>query len=338
MTDRLPVGVIGTGGMGLRHAVNLDRAVARARLAAVMDVDLDRAREAAAGSGASVFTDAESLIASPDVDAVIIASPDPTHAPLATTCIELRKPALVEKPLAVTVDDAAAIVEREVRTGQRLLQVGFMRHFDPEHVAVRRVISSGGIGRPLLFRGWHRNPPEPVPPTSRQVLVNSAIHDLYSARWMLGQEIVDIFVRGTTIDPSRSDQLDLQLITLSMDGGGIAVIEVNKDSGYGYEVGVEITGTAGMVSTPPHHTPPVRKDGEIRQSVEPDWLARFARAYIEELTAWTSSVLDGRPTGPDAWDGYLTLKAASAGADSIERGGPVALDTPERPALYTSDA
>ena len=338
MTDRLRVGVIGTGGMGLRHAVNLDRAVARARLAAVMDVDLDRAGEAAAGSGASVFTDAKALIASPEVDAVIIASPDPTHAPLAKACLKLRKPALVEKPLAVSVEDAADVVALETQAGERLLQVGFMRHFDPQHVAVHTIIASGGVGRPLLFRGWHRNPPEPVPPTSRQVLVNSAIHDLYSARWMLGQEVVDIFVRGTTIDPSRSDQLDLQVITMAMDGGGIAVIEVNKDSGYGYEVGVEVTGTAGMVSTPPHHTPSVRRNGEIRQPVEPDWLARFARAYVEELAAWTSSVLDGSPTGPNAWDGYLTLAAASAGATSIEQGRPVAMQTADRPALYTPEA
>ncbi|HDH26866.1 MAG TPA: hypothetical protein ENH00_11860, partial [Actinobacteria bacterium] len=212
--------------------------------------------------------------------------------------------------------------------------VGLMRHYDPQHVAVKEAIDRGEIGRPLMFRGWHRNPPEATPPTSKEVLVNSAVHDLYSARWLLGDEISEIYVRGTTINPERSDQLDLQLITMAMAGGAIASIEVNKDSGFGYEVGVEISGSHGMVTTAPHDTPVVRQDGDIRQSVEPDWLERFAVAYVREVQAWSTAVLEDRPEGPTAWDGYLTLAAALTGATSIQTGVPVKVDRPARPTLY----
>ena len=336
MTNQLGIGVIGTGGMGARHASNVRRAATPIRLAAVMDVDADRARGAAGDSGALVFTDADELVASPHVDAVIIASPDPTHAPLARACLAAGKPALVEKPLAVDVDDAAHVVQRETSGGRRLLQVGFMRHFDPAHVAVHTAIASGEVGRPLLFRGWHRNPPEPIPPTSREVLVNAAIHDIYSARWLLDQEVTEIHVRGTTIDPERTDQLDLQVITMSFDSGGIAVVEINKDSGFGYEVGVEVTGSRGLVATPPHDGCVIRHDGQIRQHIDADWLARFDRAYAAELEAWAESLVTGRPAGPSAWDGLRTLMTASAGADSIERGDVVVVSSVEQPALYAS--
>ncbi|NOY56510.1 MAG: Gfo/Idh/MocA family oxidoreductase [Actinobacteria bacterium] len=334
MTEQLRVGVIGTGGMGGRHARNIHSQVGHARLAAVMDIDADRAADIAGPTGARVFTDGFELIASELVDCVIIASPDVTHGDFAFACLEHGKHALVEKPLATDLDTAAAVVEREAQLGRRLLQVGLMRHYDPQHVAVKQAIDRGEIGRPLMFRGWHRNPPEATPPTSKEVLVNSAVHDLYSARWLLGDEISEVYVRGTTINPERSDQLDLQLITMAMAGGAIASIEVNKDSGFGYEVGVEISGSHGMVTTAPHHTPVVRQEGHMRQSVEPDWLERFVVAYIREVQAWSMSVLEDRPEGPTAWDGYLTLAAALAGAKSIEKGTPVRVDQPARPTLY----
>jgi myo-inositol 2-dehydrogenase/D-chiro-inositol 1-dehydrogenase len=299
-----------------------------------MDIDADRAAEIAAPANAQMFTDGLELIASDAVDAVIIASPDPTHSDLAFACLELNKPALIEKPLATDLVGAAEVVDGEAAVGRRLLQVGLMRHYDPQHVAVKAALDRGDIGRPLMFRGWHRNPAEARPPTSQEVLVASAVHDIYSTRWLLGDEISEVFVRGTTINPARTDQLDLQLVTMQMAGGAIASVEVSKDSGFGYEVGVEITGSNGMVSTPPHHTSVVRQDGRMSQVVEPDWLERFAVAYVIEVQAWTASVLNDRPEGPTAWDGYLTLAAALAGSKSLETGAPVSIDIPERPGLY----
>jgi myo-inositol 2-dehydrogenase/D-chiro-inositol 1-dehydrogenase len=320
--------------MGGRHARNIHSQVGNARLTAVMDIDTDRAAEIAEPTAAQVFSDGFELIDSELVDAVIIASPDATHGDLAIACLEHDKHALVEKPLGTDLAGAEAVVESETTRGHRLLQVGLMRHYDPQHVAVKEALERGDVGRPLLFRGWHRNPPEAVPPSSEAVLVNSAVHDLYSTRWLLDDEISEIYVRGTTIHPDRSDQLDLQLITMAMANGAIASVEVNKDSGFGYEVGVEITGSHGLVSTAPHHTPVVRQDGEMRQSVETDWLERFAVAYVHEVQAWTASVLRDQPEGPTAWDGYVTLAAALAGSKSIETGAPVRMDLPARPELY----
>ena len=328
------VGVIGIGRMGERHARNIDRAIPSASLAAVMDADRGRAEGVAHASGALVFDDAEELIASDGVDAVVIASPNSTHADLALICLEHGKPALVEKPLASELADAEAVVEREIEGQQRLLQVGFMRHYDPDHTTVHAAVRDGSIGRALLFRGWHRNPPEPTPPRSRDLLVNSAIHDLESARWLLDQEIREVSVLGTVIHPDRSDQLHLQVITLVMSGGSLGVIEVNKDCAVGYEVGVEITGSEGIVSTPPNHAPLLRDAEEMGRRVAPDWEDRFAEAYVAEVRAWVRSVAEGIPEGPNAWDGYRALAAAVAGATSLERGIPVTVDTPSRPGFY----
>lgn len=334
MADPVSVGVIGIGGMGERHARIVADRLRETRLVAVTDPDRDRAERVAAPTGATVYTDAEALIAADGVDAVIVASPDATHAALALACIDHRKPALIEKPLATTLETCERIMEAEQAVGRRLLQLGFMREFDPAHIDLRNALAAGVVGAPLLLRGWHRNPPSPEPPTSWEVLRGAAVHDIYSARWMLDQEVTEIHVRGCEIHPGRSAGRDLQLLTMGMSRGAIASLEINKDMGWGYEVGVEVTGSTGLIATPPTDTPVVRSDGGIGQRAHADWFERFDAAYVAELTAWSRSVVDGRPRGASAYDGYATLAVALHGLDALESGHTVTIDLePPRP-LY----
>src|SRR5262245_66149970 len=98
-SQTLSVGVIGTGGMGTRHVLNLHRSIGSARVAAVYDLDQGRASQVAEMCGqALVFDDPEHLINDPHVDAVVIASPDDTHARLTLACLQAGKPVLSEKP------------------------------------------------------------------------------------------------------------------------------------------------------------------------------------------------------------------------------------------------
>ena len=139
------VGVIGTGVMGSEHVRLVRRETPGAHLAGVFDADLARARAAAAG--AIVFSDPRSLIASNDVDAVILASPDATHAELTLACLEAGKPVLCEKPLAPSAAEALRVVQAEVALKRRLIQVGYMRRFDPGYQEMKRIKDEGGVDR-----------------------------------------------------------------------------------------------------------------------------------------------------------------------------------------------
>jgi myo-inositol 2-dehydrogenase / D-chiro-inositol 1-dehydrogenase len=92
------------------------------------------------------------MIRDENVDAVVIASPDPTHAPLVKECLRLEKPVLCEKPLADSADAALEVVEAEVELGRKLVQVGFMRRYDPQHVAVKEAVDAGSVGAPWSSR------------------------------------------------------------------------------------------------------------------------------------------------------------------------------------------
>jgi myo-inositol 2-dehydrogenase/D-chiro-inositol 1-dehydrogenase len=334
--SQVAVGVVGTGGMGTMHAESVHEVLANARLAAVADLDSARAQRLAERCGsAAVYTDPVELIRDDAVEAVVIASPDPTHLPLVLECLENEKPVLCEKPLAENAAGALEIVDVEVRLGRKLVQVGFMRRYDPQHVALKDAVASGSIGEPMLFKGWHRNLDQEPGLDSEAVVINSTIHDLDSARWYLGEEIVEVFVLGVNTSPKLGkDVLDLQVIQFSTTGGRLGTIETNVVSGYGYEVGVEVVGELGTAQIAPPDGAVVRRERTVSKRVEEDWLQRFHEAYVMELRSWIGSLVNGTSTGPDAWDGYASLVVADACIASLRSGTPQKVPTLEIPALY----
>jgi myo-inositol 2-dehydrogenase/D-chiro-inositol 1-dehydrogenase len=329
------IGIIGTGGMGGRHAVNLNDEVAAANVAAIMDVDAARASEVAAMcGGAAVYTDAEQLIAAAEVDAVLIAAPDRFHAELARACVAAGKPVLCEKPLATRGEDARAVVDAEVAGGKRLVQVGFMRQFDPAHIAVKQVSDSGSQGKALVFRSVHINPAKDLVRSIEELITNSAIHDIHSARWMMGEEIARVHTAHIPCSPSLPHSARYVMIQLHYRNGALGGIECNSEAGYGYEIMVSITGETGMVQTSPLPSPVVRHSNASSQWVEEDWLQRFRVAYIDEAQAWVQSIIEGEATGPSAWDGYVSILVADASIESGKSGLPVDVDVPLKPAIY----
>lgn len=331
------VGVIGAGGMGTRHAVNLHAHVAAAHVAALYDLDVQRARQAAALCGAPpVLDDPVALIHDPRVDAVLIASPDATHAAFVQECLRCGKPVLCEKPLATSVAEALTVVEAERALGRRLVAVGLMRRFDPQHLAVKNVVASGRLGRPVLYKGVHRNAAIPYDSRGEVILTNSAGHDVDAVRWLTGQEVEEVFVRGVRSHATFSeDTTDLLLIQLALSGACLAMVELYAAAEYGYEVSAEVVCERGTAQTAQPAEVVVRAQGSRAVSVPADWLARFQAAYVAELNQWVRAVQTAEPfAGASAWDGAMTLLVTDACVRSLRSGQPVSVQRPARPALY----
>lgn len=336
-SGRVRLGIIGTGKMGEQHAVNACRFAAGAELVALQDADRSRAeRVSAACGGPRVFDDAASLIASKEVDALLIAAPDHIHAGLVLACIEAGKSVLCEKPLAAEAADAMRVIKAEVASGKRLVSLGFMRRFDPRHVAVKNAASSGAMGRPLLWKGVHRNARTPYNASGPFILVNSAGHDIDSARWLLGEEVLDVSVRGLRSRPELAeDSRDLLLLQMTMTGGCLATAEIFMNAEYGYEVSAELVGQLGTVATEQPDLVCLRAKAQRGVPVAPDWNAPFQEAYLAELCAWVESVREGQSfVGASAWDGYVAMTVSAAASRSLLENCVCPVELPERPALY----
>jgi myo-inositol 2-dehydrogenase/D-chiro-inositol 1-dehydrogenase len=328
------IGIVGCGVMGADHARILADGGSGGRLVAVHDADPRRAAEIAAASKAvRLFDTAQGLIADPAVNAVLIASPDETHAPLTIACIEAGKPVLCEKPLAATLGACRSVVAAEMKGGRRLIQVGFMRRFDPGYRAMKRSLESAAFGRALLLHCVHRNAVAPHYITSDMVIANSSVHEIDIARFLLGEEFAGVTVIGarpSSLAPSRRPQL----IVLESASGVVVTVEAFLDAQYGYDVQAELVCESGTVSLAPN--PPVSQRHAAHDgfAVEADWRARFADAYRDQLRGWVASIESGIPTGSSAWDGYAASATAAAALEAMASGRRTAVRIDERPAFY----
>lgn len=321
--------------MGSDHARIIAEDVPGATLQVVCDVSEASARRVAdTCSAKDVATDGGSAIRRDDVDAVLIASPDGTHASLTLAALELGKPVLCEKPLGVTAEECLEVVRAECATERRLVQVGFMRRFDPAYVELRAVLRSGKLGPAIMMHNVHRNVAAPPGFTGLMAITNSAPHEFDVIRYVLDAEITSV----SAFAPARSGSDTGKPVVMIAETaqGQLATIEVNNNAAYGYDVRGELVGTKGSASL--GRPAPLRIDEALASSTAyaADWRPRFAEAYRLQNKAWIRSILTGSPA-PDAstaWDGYCATAIAEAGAKALASGRKISVELAERPGLY----
>ncbi len=316
--------------MGASHIATLAAGVPAAQVTRVFDMDTARAKEVATAVGAEIADSAEALVTDSDIDAVVVASPDFTHADLALACIAAGKHVLCEKPLAVTADEARRVVDAEVALGRRLVQVGFNRRFDPGFLDLKASIDDGSLGDVRVVHGIHRNASNSTSTDDAGLVTGSMIHEFDTFRWLLDGEIVGIRVESPIVDGFR----DPQVATLWTSGGQMITAEVFVNAGYGYDVRVEVVGTGGSASLEPR-TPVVRRiAGAGSSTIGSDFVAHFIESYRLELSAWAEASLAGTIVGASAWDGYVANLVAASGVRALGSGARESVDVPERPGLY----
>jgi myo-inositol 2-dehydrogenase / D-chiro-inositol 1-dehydrogenase len=320
--------------MGADHARIVANQIPGATLQFICDADETRARTVADETGAlHTSTDPMVVIGSHNVDAVLIASPDATHASLTLAALALQKPVLCEKPMAPTSQECLEVIETEVRTGKRLVQLGFMRRFDPAYTEMKSVLASGAIGAPLIFHCVHRNVSAPDWFTSSMAITNSAPHEYDIARWLLGSEFKYISAFRPVGADADKPGAPVFLVIETTDGKLIN-IEANINAAYGYDVRGEIVGEKGTVSLrSPAHT---ETNLGLTQSTSypADWRPRFAEAYRLQNLAWIKSIQTGIPTGASAWDGYMATVIGEAGVSALSTGQLTEISFVPKPSLY----
>ena len=332
------VGIIGVGIMGADHARTFAAHVPGASVHAIYDADAKRAKAIAKDSGAEVVAKTpEALINDKTVDAVLIASPDETHAPLTLACLAAGKPVLCEKPLAPTSHECLEVIAAETKLGNRLVQIGYMRRYDPPYVAMKAKWKSGDLGKPLMFHCVHRNVSAPPWFDSKMAIANSAVHEFDVARWVLDSDFVAASVFQP--DPTSKDAIVTPVfLVLKNAAGQLVNIEIFNNAGYGYDVKGELVCEKGTVSL----RAPVDNELNVAltnsTSIPEDWRPRFADAYRHQNQAWIQSVRDGKPTstGANAWDGYAAAIVAEAGLRSLGEGRTVTIEMAAKPKLYRS--
>lgn len=336
MSD-LRIAVLGVGMMGADHVARIGSKIAGARVTVVNDYVTEKAeRLAATIPGCRALTDPLDAIADAEVDAVVLATPGTTHEKQLLTCLEHGKPVMCEKPLTTDVATSLEIVKREAELGRRLIQVGFMRRFDAEYVALKGLLDDGGLGTPIVMHCVHRNAAVPPYFDSSMIVKDSLVHEVDVTRFLFDEEITQVQIIKPAANPTAPQGLqDPQIAIFTTSTGKHVDVEVFVTTGVAYEVRTEVVGEKGsaMIGL---DVGLVRKSapGHWGGQITPGFRERFGAAYDVEIQRWVDAVRSGvNVDGPGAWDGYAAAAVCAAGVASLESGQPVAVEMVSRDSI-----
>jgi myo-inositol 2-dehydrogenase/D-chiro-inositol 1-dehydrogenase len=332
------IGVIGVGMIGQDHIRRLSQVVAGAQVVALTDVDPARAQQVAdrygTATGIRVHATGQDVISDPEVDAVVVCSWGPTHEEYVLAAIAAGKPVFCEKPLAETPEACLRILAAEVAAGRRLVQVGYMRRYDGGYRALKGVLDSGAIGAALMVHCAHRNPSVPGHYTKDMAITDTAVHEIDTMRWLLGEEIVGTQVLTPRRSRHGGELQDPLLLLFEMESGAIVDVEVSVNIRYGYDIRGEVVGEDGTAALGDASPVVVRREGGFTSPVPADWRERFLRAYDVEFQEWVDAVAAGRPNGPSSWDGYAAAAVADAALEALHSGTRTSVKLADKPELY----
>lgn len=320
------VGVIGAGIMGADHIRNLSGTIGGAEVTFVADLDAGRAA-AAAPPAARITTEPSELINSSEVDAVVIASHDSTHAGLVLECFEAMTPVLCEKPLAPILLESREVVAADAdivaATGASLLSLGFMRRFDPGYVALRQSVQGRAQGEPLMVHCTSRNAAAGPGTTAESAITNSAIHELDIIPWLLGSPITEVsWQAGRSSRNAEGGLQDPAFMLLRTADGTLTTLELFLNAQYGYTTRCKVVSEGGVTGLRDAALLGVEEDGIRRTAVPADWRPRFADAYRLQLQAWITALGQGdQPPLAGAMDGLHASLVAHAVIRSMHGDG-----------------
>lgn len=325
-------GVVGLGRIGWLHAEHIAGAVRGARLvAAAVDDGQRRELEAAGRAPCPLVPDVAMLIARPDVEAVIIASPASLHREHIILAAEAGKPVFAEKPLADSVAAAGEVVAAVERSGIPF-QIGFQRRYDPGYARARQLIASGAIGDVEMFRGitCDRIAPLAFLRTSGGLFWDLAIHDFDAARFLTGDEIEAVHATGAIkVEPrlAEFDDIDYAIVTLRFRSGALGVVQVAWRAPAGYDIRAEVHGSRGKVVAEVDEKFPARHyDERGLVAVRHDqFTERFREAYRDELQAFVDALRSGAAPTPGLFDAWRGVEIADAATRSRRAGGWVTI-------------
>ncbi|WP_219339698.1 inositol 2-dehydrogenase [Luteimonas salinisoli] len=322
------IALVGAGRIGRIHARN---AALHPRLAldAVVDPVAASAQALASEWGASVRT-LEETLADPGIAGVIIASSTDTHLPYSLRAAAAGKAVFCEKPIDQDLSRARGAAAELAHA--RLL-LAFNRRFDPNFQALKARLDGGAIG---VLESLQITSNDPAPPPASYIAVSGglfkdmAIHDFDMARWLLGEEPVEVYAAGSClVDPEigKLGDIDTARTVLKTASGRLCVVSNSRRSGFGYDQRIEAYASGGMVRADNVAESTVQvwnEQGVAADRFQNFFLDRYAEAYRREMDHF-AEVLEGAAPRVGYADGVAALALADAAAQSVRSGQPVRL-------------
>ena len=327
----LKIGLLGAGRIAGVHAAAISQNP-QSKLVAISDFYPEVADKLARQFDAVMRTN-EDIIADPEIDAVLIATPTNTHSDLIEVATAAGKAVLCEKPVDLSLERARACLHNSAPSGVPVM-VGFNRRFDPNFGALKASLEAGDIGRAELLSITSFDPaPPPVSyiKTSGGLFRDMMIHDFDMANFIMGEAPVSVMATAScVVDPEigAAGDVDTAVVTLSYADGRIAVIKNSRRAAYGYDQRVELLGAQGLLQAQNMlENTVVKSTDKGVTGAKPTYffLERYMAAYAAEWASFVDAVTNGTALPVTLSDGIDALAMAEAATRSAQSAMPVTL-------------
>lgn len=339
MSQRTRICLVGAGRAAQVHADSISNHIVAGQIVAIVDAVPETLQDAGARFGVQgLFDSLEQALQSIEFDAVVITTPTSTHRELVIMAADSRKHIFCEKPMALTISESDEMIAAVHRAGV-ILQIGFMRRFDPEFIAAWARVEAGEIGKPMLIKSLTHGPG--LPPAwardlkrSNGMLAEVNSHDWDTLRWFAASNPDRIYTeianfKGSSRKVDVPNFYDTATVTVRFDSGALGAISGVCPCEYGYDARVEIVGENGIIQIGDLKGKAVticnNRDRGIISPVFRTWPERFASAYVEEMRHFIHCVqnLSAPLVGGD--DGRWAVAGALAATQSFLQERPVTL-------------
>jgi myo-inositol 2-dehydrogenase/D-chiro-inositol 1-dehydrogenase len=330
----MEVGLIGCGGMGMSLARGLN-GTGIARIAAVADVDAERAQRSAEELGAQAFNDHRALLSGTEVAAVLVASPPFLHRPLAEDALKAGRHVFVEKPLAATLEDCDALLQAAEAAG-RTLMVGQVLRFYPTWRYILERVRAGAIGQPLgaqvtrVGGGWgsYSVPWRLEMAKCGGMLMEVNAHEIDFLCEVLGRPQRVYGAMGRFLD-TQADYANLAYVSIHFEGGGLGLLHASQIAALG-DLSGKIEGENGSI----FYQDGFSGDGRITEALHdgPRTVTRVGDLSYEppvqaELRGFVEAINGNSPPPVTGAEGRRAVAVAIAAYRSAEEGRAVELES-----------
>jgi myo-inositol 2-dehydrogenase/D-chiro-inositol 1-dehydrogenase len=313
------IAVVGTGRMG---AFRAEQVRARGHDAVVVSRDAERGLPL------------EAVLADDELDAAIVSSSTDRHPADIVAVAERGLPILSEKPVALTLRETRATLDRVAAAGATL-QVSFQRRFDPGFAAARVAVENGSIGTLYVIRlisHDHEPSPEHYIPTSGGIFRDLHVHDFDIARWLTGTEVAEVYPAVSVRKWqrfARHGDADTAAVLMTMTDGLPVLLSGTRHSPHGYDFRAELFGSGDSVAVGLGRRTPLRTLDDGSGPAADPWrgfLDRFGAGFEAELDAWLRVVAGERENPCPGEEALHALRVAVACDLAVRERRPVRVE------------
>lgn len=339
MKNPVRVCMIGAGRVGRLHSGSIIRYVPGGRVVALVDPVADVLERTANDFGIEArFASLEQALEEVDFEAVIVTTPTPMHKPLAILAADHGKHVFMEKPMALSLAECDAMIAA-ARRNAVILQLGFMRRFDPDFVAAAKRIESGEIGQPMMIKTLTHGPGLPPPwardlTTSNGNLAEVNSHDWDTIRWLMASDYERVYAevanfKGKAHNIDAPGYYDNAIVSVRLISGGLGVISSICPCDYGYDARVEIHGEKGIMQIGELRGQAIvvgtDRDKGLMTPIFRTWPERFAWGYVHEVEHFVECISTEAEPRVGAMEGRWAVAGVLAATRSFQEHRPVAL-------------